>query len=88
MALNHLDTLPNLEGYGCAIPAGICANVKRLKSDIKDKTPSFFGGLLCHHLPMGDDGVVSYLQVGERERANALTLITREREKDEKVRHL
>jgi hypothetical protein len=37
---------------------------------------------------MGEDGVVSYLQVGERERANALTLITREREKDEKVRHL
>jgi hypothetical protein len=51
-----------------------------IKSDKRDKTPSFFGGLLCHHLPMGDDGVVSYLQVGESKQT--AYLITREREKD------
>ena len=38
-----------------------------IKSDIRDKTPSYFGGLLCHLPQMGEDGVVSYLQVGERE---------------------
>ena len=35
----------------------------------------FLSGFLCHHLHIGDDGVVSYLQVGERESERS-TLIT------------
>lgn len=52
-----------------------------IKSDIRDKTPSYFGGLLCHHLPMGDDGVVSYLQVGERESERSHLDYKRKRER-------
>ena len=50
-----------------------------IKTDIRDKTPSFSGGLLCHLPQMGEDGVVSYLQVGERESERS-TLITDRRE--------
>ena len=48
------------------------------KRDIRDKSGQLFGGLLCH-LPMGG-GVVSYLQVGERESERS-TLITDRRER-------
>jgi hypothetical protein len=51
-----------------------------IKSDIRDKTPSYFGGLLCHLPQMGEDGVVSYLQVGEGESERYL-LITDRRER-------
>jgi hypothetical protein len=46
----------------------------------------FLSGFLCHHLHMGDDGVVSYLQVGERESERS-TLIT-DRRINERSRHL
>jgi hypothetical protein len=55
-------------------------DVRVRERDKRDKTPSYFGGLLCHLPQMGEDGVVSYLQVGERESERS-TLITDRREK-------
>ena len=56
----------------------IWPRLRSLEKGHKGQIGLAFGGLLCH-LPMGG-GVVSYLQVGERESERS-TLITDRREK-------
>jgi len=58
---------------------GIRARLRKL-SGTKGANRPAFGGLLCHLPAMGEGGVVSYLQVGERESERS-TLITDRREK-------
>jgi hypothetical protein len=58
-----------------------------IKTDIRDKTPSFSGGVLCDLPAIGEDRVVSYLQVGERESERS-TLITDRRESNERSKYI
>ena len=58
---------------------GIRTRLRKL-SGTKGANRPAFGGLLCYLPAIGEDGVVSYLQVGEGESERSL-LITDRREK-------
>jgi len=59
---------------------GLWPRLRGIKNGHKRQFGLAFGGLLCHLPVMGEDGVVSYLQVGERESERS-TLITDRRER-------
>ena len=55
-------------------------NEREREGEIGQIGQLFLSGFLCHLPQMGEDGVVSYLQVGERESERS-TLITDRRER-------
>lgn len=57
---------------------GLWPRLRGIKNGHKRQIGLAFGGLLCHLPVMGEDGVVSYLQVGERDSKGYLQ--TRKRE--------
>ena len=65
---------------------GLWPRLRSIKLIQKGQIGQLFGGVLCHLPAIGEDGVVSYLQVGEGESERSL-LITDRRE-NERSRHL
>ena len=57
MALNPMAISHNLEGYGCAIPADICVNVREGQ---KEQNAQLFWWLTMPSPFEVGDGVVSY----------------------------
>lgn len=45
---------------------GLWPRLRSIKLIQKGQIGQLFGGVLCHLPAIGEDGVVSYLQVGER----------------------
>ena len=60
---------------------GLWPRLRGIKNGHKRQIGLAFGGLLCHLPVMGEDGVVSYLQVGERDSKRYLYTSKRERER-------
>jgi hypothetical protein len=60
---------------------GLWPRLRGIKNGHKRQFGLAFGGLLCHLPVMGEDGVVSYLQVGERESERSHLDYKRKRER-------
>ena len=64
---------------------GLWPRLRGIKNGHKRQIGLAFGGLLCHLPVIGEDGVVSYLQVGEGESERYLLTRERESERDDGI---